>query len=420
MDLVTLKLILAIVLPVWFVRHYRWFLLWIPLFVVPGIYWVTTRPVPREYTFVESYIELVLGLGLLVRWLFGHKGMVSVMVLVVGMAATPSFLNSQGHFFFSLFLFLCLASGAGVYQFFADHMKWMLQRRVVDFTILMWVVLGVFTKIYDAISLQQNVLYQRSGGIYGSNHVGGILLLLLPFASSRIVSVMGFLFLLFNFSRGIWLTLVVLFVLWGITVSAKQALRATAAVALVLVLLLRFIPSDTGQMATNFALERYEGTSLDVVGQNERWEIYHSALQMAEKTSYVGVGLGGFAWGLSDVLNKLPLFSNAHNLYLTSLAEGGLLFALALILFLAFLVVWAYRVSRPAFCVLVAWLFYGLFSGEVYEAAGVATAGDYYCLLFVAAFVSYRTRQQLGVQFSELSFNPHARIQSTADSRVRF
>jgi O-antigen ligase len=335
-----------------------------------------------------------LGLGLLTRWLLGRKDLVSVMVLGVGLAAVPALPNAGGHFFFSLFLLLCLVCGAGVYQFFADYMEWMLKRRVVDLSILLWVALGMFSKFYDAAMMHESVLYQRGGGIYGSNHVGGIFILLLPFASSGAVIVIGYLFLLFNFSRGIWLAMGVLLLLWGLTVSPKQALKATAAVVLVLVLVLGIVGMNFRQLAVDFARERYEGMTLDVMGQNDRWEIYDSAIEMAKKTSFVGVGLGGFAWGLSDVLNQEPDNSNAHNLYLTSLAEGGILFALALVAFLGFLTVWAVNVHRPAFCALVTWIFYGLFSGEIYEAASVATAGDYYCLLFVAAFLMYKTRQR--------------------------
>jgi hypothetical protein len=322
--------------------------------------------------------------------------MVSAMVLGVGLAAVPALPNAGGHLFFSLFLFLCLVSGAGIYQFFADHMEWMLRHHIVDFSILLWVGLGVFTKLYDAAILHVSPLYDRGGGIYGSNHVGGILILLLPFASSGIVMVVGYIFLLFNFSRGIWLTLGMLALLWGLTVNAKQSLKMTSAISLVLALLLLVVPRDYSQLATDFARERYEGMSIDVMGQNDRWGIYDSAIEMAKKTSFVGVGLGGFVWGLSDVLNEQPNYSNAHNLYLTSLAEGGILFTLALLSFLGFVTVWAFYVYRPAFCVLVSWLFYGFFSGEIYESAMVATAGDYYCLLFVVALLMHKTRQKFG------------------------
>jgi O-antigen ligase len=302
--------------------------------------------------------------------------------------------NAGSHFFFSLFLLLCLICGAGVYQFFADHMEWMLKRRVADLSILLWVALGIFTKFYDAATLHEPVLYQRGGGIYGSNHVGGILILLLPFASSGVVMVIGYLFLLFNFSRGIWLAMGILVLLWGFTVNAKHAIKAAAAVALVLAFISLMVGADFRQVAADFARERYEGMSLDVMGQNERWEIYDSAMEMAKKTSFVGVGLGGFVWGLSDELGQQPNFSNAHNLYLTSLAEGGILFALTLIAFLCFLTGWSFYIYRPAFCALATWTFYGFFSGEIYESANLATAGDYYCLLFVAAFLMYKTRQR--------------------------
>jgi hypothetical protein len=77
---------------------------------------------------------------------------------------------------------------AGVYQLFADEMEWMLDNRVVDLTILLWVGLGMFTKVYNAVRLHQSFLYQRSGGTWGSNHLGGILLLLIPFAHYRWVA----------------------------------------------------------------------------------------------------------------------------------------------------------------------------------------------------------------------------------------
>lgn len=394
-SLVTIKLLLALFLPVWFIRYYRWFLLWVPLFMVPGIYWVTTRYVPREYTFVECYIELVLVAGLFARWLRGRKDMVSVMIFFVGLSAVPSLVNSGDHFFFSLFLVLCLVMSAGVYQLFADEMEWMLDKRVVDLTILLWVGLGIFTKVYNAVRLDQSFLYQRSGGIWGSNHLGTILLLLIPFAHYRWVATLGVIFLLFNFSRGIWLALALLALLWGVTVSARRAVQGVAALAAVLLLVLLLLPANLRTMALEFAGDRYEGMSVDAMGQNERWQIYSSAMRMASATSYVGVGLGGYVWGLSEVLHEQPRFSNAHNLYLTALAEGGVLHAVALLLFLGFLAVWAYMVHRRAFCVLVTWLFYGLYSGEIYNSANLATAGDYYTLLFVAAILMYHTRLQL-------------------------
>jgi hypothetical protein len=66
---------------------------------VPGIHWVTTRAEPHEYLFVQAYIELVLGLGLMLKWVSGHKDMVSVMVLAVGIAAVPAMPNAGSHFF---------------------------------------------------------------------------------------------------------------------------------------------------------------------------------------------------------------------------------------------------------------------------------------------------------------------------------
>jgi hypothetical protein len=75
--------------------------------------------------------------------------------------------------------------------------------------------------------------------------------------------------------------------------------------------------------------------------------------------------------------------------YLTALAEGGVFFTIALLVLLVYAFVLAVG-HKPTFAIAVAaWCIYGFFSGELWEAAGVGTAGDYLTLLFVVAYLAW-------------------------------
>jgi hypothetical protein len=75
--------------------------------------------------------------------------------------------------------------------------------------------------------------------------------------------------------------------------------------------------------------------------------------------------------------------------YLTSLAEGGIFFTVALAVLLLYAFVLAVR-HKPTFAIsLAAWCIYGFFSGELWEAAGMGTTGDYLTLLFVIAYLAW-------------------------------
>jgi hypothetical protein len=317
-------------------------------------------------------------------------------VAALALSAVPAMLNAGGHVLFSCFLLFCVLAGAGVYQWYLDHMDWMIEHHVADFAVLTWVALGIAVKVHDAAVTQGVVLYQRSGGIWGSNHVGGILILLLPFVQYTPVAIIGYIFLLLNFSRGIWVALLVMLVAWAIWVSAKRALQFSLALIATLAGLLILSPQTIKNEVVSFAMERGAGLALESVGENARWDIYGLALEVAHKTHYAGIGIGGFSWGLERV-GMPPIFSNAHDMYLTAFAEGGILFAIVLVGFLGYLLLLSFKLSRPVFVGLLGWAFYGLFSGEIYEAATQITAGDFYTLMFAAAFLMYLRKGNLAV-----------------------
>lgn len=406
----TLKVLSALVANTAILLYPRWFLLWLPLLPVAGL-WVTLFEVPREWSFLYSYLEFGLVYFFFLTWWTSQKDRFSVLLLLVPLLALPSLLFAEGHLAFSGFLFMLLLAGPGVYHLYLTHMPGLLNRRIPDLAVLMWVATGLLIKIYAAITSDTAFIYQRSGRVWGSNHVGGILFLLLPFVRSRGVLAVAVAFLLMQFSRGIYGGLAVFALLWFVMVERKQVVLVALAVGALAVGSFFLLPSGTRKLAEAYLIERLRigapassiqlaigdfANIIEGVLVDSRWEIYKAALEMSAAVYYLGVGLGGFAWGV-DLVGFPIRFSNAHNLYLTSLAEGGLLFTIGLIWLVLLGLKRAYRVSKPAFVGLLVWAFYGFYSGEIYEAADTATAVDYYNLLFVFAYVSYLHRSQAPV-----------------------
>lgn len=393
-----LQSIVYTILPIVFLVFYRWFLLWIPFLPVSGL-WIASLGLSREFNFVQSYMELVLVFFFTIRWLTLKKDRVSVWLLGIALLSIPSLLNSSEHFFLSLFLFLCLLGGAGIYRFFLDNMKATIKTRMVDLTVLVWVCLGTFIKFYDAVLLSQDVLYQRGGSIWGSNHVAGIILLLLPLVKSRLVFALALMLMVFNFSRGIYLGLIVYGITWFFLVSRHKMLGSILSLCAIIAVGLALAPPEFKNRVMNYFIERVafqelnpNEVSINVIIEralnDDRWNIYSSALRMAEQVSWTGVGLGGFVWGLES-MGYPGEYSNAHDMYLTALTEGGLMFAIGLVCLLVYLLYRSFSISRPVFVGVLTWTVYGLYSGEIYEASRFLTAGDYYYLMFVLAYISY-------------------------------
>ena len=132
----------------------RWFLVWIPFLPVLGIWMVSSWGIPREFYFVQSYIEFAFIIFFVTWWLISKKNRTSIYLIGFALLSIPSFLNSKGHFYLTLFLFLCLLGSAGVYTFFLDNMKKIIKRRIVDISVLTWIILGTFIRT-DIIQLIQ-------------------------------------------------------------------------------------------------------------------------------------------------------------------------------------------------------------------------------------------------------------------------
>lgn len=401
-DFVPLRIFISMALGSGILLTPRWWLLaWIPLLPYSGIM-LYSPDNPRGLMFISSYIELILCVFFIYFFLKNKKDTFSVLLFGIIFLSVPSLFNAGGHFLLSLFLFCCLLSGAGIYLYFKENMSLIKESNIVDIAVVVWIILGILIKIYIGIRLNEPWFVQRGGGIIGSNHVAGILFLLLPLVRSRLVAVFAVLFLVFQFSRGIYLALAIYLILWIGFVNARQAIRWTAYVISALVLFigicgtLSFI-SEYGPVTINdFIISRlkmFHGINalefINAILEDSRWDLFELAVMIGRQVSFTGIGFGGFSWALQDV-NFPFLFTNAHNIYLTLLVEGGFLFFLGFTGLLVFILLKAFKENKMIFVGVLTWAVYGLYSGEIYETGGMASAGDYYTFIFAASCLNFR------------------------------
>jgi hypothetical protein len=355
-------------------------------------------PKGPSFMFMTLGVELLCGLLLLGRWFVRPKDGLSIFLLLFPLLAVPALFNA-GNVPFSGTLTLCVVAGAGFYGYWRDNMSEQLQRRIPQIAFGVWLVLAFGIKFLEAAILHQPWWIQRSGGIWAANHSAGILILLLPFVRSRVAIVGTVLFVLTSNSRGIYFIAVLITlgylgigywksVVAGVTLTAAAvAIFVTSLDPVVRAPVIAFLTErffvqggSFDQGATRVLSERLAG--------DERWDIQTDATKIAGVTNYEGVGLGGFQFALGH-LGRPADYSNAHNVYLTALAEGGIFFTIALLVLLVYAFVLAVG-HKPTFAIAVAaWCIYGFFSGELWEAAGVGTAGDYLTLLFVVAYLAW-------------------------------
>lgn len=337
---ITVKIVVSSLLGFLILVYYKKFLFWIPFLPYSGI-WAYSQDNPRQYMFVNSYIELLLVIFFMTCWFRERKDRMSIWLFFMIMLAVPSFLNSKDHIFLSLFLFICLLGGAGVYSFFLKNMESTISSRLIDKTVLIWIILGILIKFYITGRMGESVILQRGGGILGSNHVAGILFLLLPLVQSQLLALTGIIFLMIHFSRGIYIALAVYMLAWMFLVSARQAVKWLLVICLIIVGFFSLISSaevvgekDQVISFSQFLMTRFKIGEAGLPEVIERWkrdrrfDLLNDALTIAQEVEYTGIGFGGFAWRVQSLgyPNEL-LYSNPHNTLLTTLVEGGLIFA---------------------------------------------------------------------------------------------
>jgi O-antigen ligase len=392
------KVAFYVAFPVLILRYPKWFLYWLPFAPTCGL-WVESLGLGRENAGFQSFVETIVVSLMLLRWLRRpEKTALSRYLLVIPLLAVPSLVHADGYFLFSAFFFVGMLAGPGVYDYFHDQIDELWEGRHFDWAVLVWNVLALAIKFYEGAALGESALSLRGGGIWSSNHYGGIMLLMLPLVRARWVQLLTLGVMCLQFSRGIYLSLFVYGLAWAAFVSWRSVAKVAAG-GLVLVPLLWFaLPASQRAVIEFMIVDRfaYEDMSfadvdlsavLDKAAKDERLSIHESALQMARDSGYLGVGLGGFYFA-TEAMGRDAMYSNAHNLYLTALAEGGVAYTFAVCGLIVFGLWRAWRYKREAVPALGAWAVYGLYSGELYEASRFTTCMDYYYLLILLAWIA--------------------------------
>jgi len=375
-------------------------------------YFLMTDALPMDRKFLIGYAEALVLLIYARQVLSEKRGLLSdrmalILVLMPWLAA-PALLFAKENRSQALFIIVLLSLSGFLYRYFVTNMPGLLASSIFDRVAALWLAFGVVTKATEGLLYGATydptrgafsyAVLSRSGGMGGSNLVGQILLMMLPLIQGKILIAVTVVFLLLTFSRGVYVVLAT--VLLFMTITGKTLGRTTVRMAIgaacAAILLLNAVPENLRADIIDLGESRLVGIS-GVSTQERlinRYSVDEGRSYMADEamriwgaTDFQGIGLGGFFWGEALVGNA-PEFSNAHNVYLTLLAEGGLIVAAAFVAILLFTIRRAFLFDKRAAISLVAFALYGLFSGEIYETAGIVSLAPYYPLLLVFAYVA--------------------------------
>lgn len=146
--------------------------------------------------------------------------------------------------------------------------------------------------------------------------------------------------LLFTFSRGAWVGIVVAVSIFAIFVDKRLFGLMGAAMAGVLV----FVPSITSRLTFLFTSEYAEASA--VGGRSLRWET--GRLLLLERNPWIGFGLGRFGGAVAmnnKILEETEEFKYFYmdNYYLKTMVEMGYIGIIFYLLMLGALLVWGFR-----------------------------------------------------------------------------
>lgn len=285
---------------------------------------------------------------------------------------------------------------------------------VADQILLAFTVLAWLYKFGHGVLLGISPLLIRGGGVYASNQYISIALCLLPFVRSRWVLLTAVATILLQFSRGGFLAFGMIVLLSALHKGRRLQVSRLASLirlrtvmqfsllALAVVLVMSVVAPDSYKFflirifvggAGGVNLELAEGLAslplselIDLASSaaqgDDRTLIWNAALTIASKGYYAGVGAGNFVLAATSLDAEL-LYSNAHNVYLTLLAELGLAPFVLFIAMLAIYAVKAFRVAPQGFAALSTFALFGMYSGQIYETANEISIVQFIILLFV-------------------------------------
>lgn len=305
--------------------------------------------IPGKETSLDAYILLYMAIGFLLMsvvnpWpavaLAGYRAAVEYMVwffLIIRLIESRRDFNMAYLGFIMLGTLLCLH---GIYQY------------VVAVPIpASWITsteMGVRTRVFSIIG--------------SPNLFGSFIVMVAPMAAAMIyyckriwikttfavVTGVMCLCLLFTFSRGAWVGIVVAVVIFSLYLDRRLLGALAGLMAAVLIL----IPSITSRLTYLFTNDYREASALG--GRTIRWEL--GRLLLTENNPWLGFGLGRFG-GAVAMNNKVLIESEGFkyfymdNYYLKTMVEMGYIGLFFLLLMIAGLVIWGLRAihqSSPA------------------------------------------------------------------------
>lgn len=376
----------------------------VPLFEYAGSYIrLVIRPSfsnAFSITFIEPLLLLVIAVIQKGR-LTSHT---SYILLLMACSTFPAVMNCYHlglNWKAALYLSLMFLLLPFYYEFLLRNMPFYRKINLPNLMLSTLLIMGVLTKIivgyiqapiFPTASPVLVGLLSRVGGVNASNHIGGIILMILPIVSSRKLLLLALIFLGLTFSRGVYLTLLI----WGgyeliirRRTLSRPSLTMLSLSGLFLIAIL-FCIFTTGQNPVAAIISNFIDRliAFKAIFTNPRLDIFLQAIEITEKSNFLGIGPANFYFGynLLPISSSFQRYSNAHNIYLTVLSENGPIF-LILFLFLCITSMRkAYQKNKQVFTGLSIFMFYGVFNGQLYEAGGgkLSLYDAYYFLYLLA------------------------------------
>lgn len=391
----------------YFKKKNYYILLLFPLFAFSGRWLYSLTHVENSIYF--SYFEIIL--SILIMKEYKVKDENTRILYLLPLSSLPSLINISGfdNYLTTAFYFVILMTGVGYYGLFKQNMKRIVLDNIIEKIVIVWTILGIFYKITSSIEMDASFFLVRAGSsLWASNHQAMIILLFMPFIKRKWVLVLSIGFICLHFSRGVYMSLALYVILYFLFFSKINAAKLVAYTALPILLGLVFLNIaypriyDFGEDiiysrfiygGSSILDPMYSGNSTLTISDilqgfqnDDRTNIHEDALKITSTTNYMGIGLGNFLYGLYTIGSPRQ-YSNAHNLYYTLLSEGGILFLVIFSVFMVSILKKAFIYDRQVFISIVVFLFYGLFSGQIYESTSFRSCIDYFYIIFLLAYL---------------------------------
>ena len=412
-----LEILISIVFSGYVLYRKDLFLLWIPFLSLTGRWLLVMDILPREYSSMCSYVEILMIILILIDSFKDNEkfDLTAIYIFLIGISSAFSLIQSNGHFYFSLFFVFCFFSGPWIYLFLLKQIKKNNLLITVDLIVLIWTCLGYINKIIFGYLSGESAIFQRVGGYFGSNRLANILILLLPLVKRKWIIYLASILLLSQFSKGIYGALILYLILWIIIINRKILrmlipIAVICAIFLPQILNITFTSNSKPMTLKKNLIGRMTKADEDSLWQSlymrimidERFDIWKFGLERGKESSFTGIGLGGSLWEFQK--HTKEIYSNFHNIYLTLLVEGGIVHMITFIIFLFYILLRSFLVNSYAFIGLFTWSFYGLYNGQLFDVSRAPTCADYYYLLLVAAIVSYSYEKSLQTKNKKMPF----------------